>query len=557
MLKRRVTYGLVWLLGVLGLLMLFQWEAMHTLDFRLAQAMQTTAQPLSKDLVLVDVPRDGGIPAFRQRIGALLTNLASNPNNLPAKVALDIAFQSSVPGDADTVRSGLAALQADGVAVPVFGSMEILKDGQFNPNFQLQHLGALYGLMHGVGHTWFRASSDLLSAWPFYEPCDLGRAGLVSLPVLLADQAGECAQGRLLPRRVPLGLPLQQHQAQQVLAFDTNCPSQWRQYDAPQCLDKPPRLRASTVIVGSVREDRSFAGGPLAAYSGPEVLAWAVDDLRSARAPIIVNSAAIHLAVMLLTSVLAWALFWGLLRWVRCWLLTPWRVAGLAALLALALPAGVVWLLHVLDRDYTQVLLPLLCMVLTLALAAHAQVQASRDTERRRQALRDGDDTAYDVFVSYRHTHREWVFNELKPQIDAIRCADGRSLNVFYDEQGIRLGQNWTQRLALVIHHSRAFLAVLTPDYFEPNAKGVSICRWEMDQALDCHVARAMDILPIYHPSAESRQSIPADLPHLRPIQGIASATPLWRGELRERLHTVFDKRPATPPLVRSSPIPG
>lgn len=528
-----LVYSFYWLIAFVLLLGLFQWEAMHMLDLRLARALQLENSRMSSDILVVDVPGDGGTPAFRERVGALLEHVAAHPGNLPQKIGLDIAFSSDTENHRE-VLMGLESLSFKGIEVPVYGAMNVLRDGEFDPQYQTNHIVSLYARMEGVGHTWFRASKDLLSAWPFYEACRAGSSGLQGLPVLLtrsSDGGSICDVEGSVERRIPLGGALLQQQAEQVLGFDKACPSQWRRY-AADCLETAPVLRGKTLIVGRLKDDRPFQSGPFAERPGPEIVAWAVNDLQSAKAPVLLNSVVLHLGLALLTAGVVLILFFGLLRFIRSWRLSPWRTATLAGSLALVLPFGLVGLMRVADRDFSQVLLPILTMLLTLALAMYYQSRLAHEAERKRAALPDLDSAAYDVFVSYRHSHQDWVEGALKPLLNDIRRVDGRKLSVFFDSEGIHTGDNWASRLGRVIHESRIFLAVLTPDYFEANAQGRKVCAWEMEQALQRHAENSMVILPVFHAGYSPEQHTPTALPHLGPIQGPSSAS----ADLAERI---------------------
>lgn len=530
------------LFGVAGfvlLLALFQWDAMHELDAWVATRLQAGEAPFSKEVVLVDVPKGSGIPEFRARLGGLLQAIAAQPDNLPRVLGLDIWFTGETPGH-EAVLTGIAALQAR--KVPVIGAVTLYKENSFSfdADYDKRHLMALYGRMDGVGHNALN-NPRRSSTWAFYVPCP-GGGWPMAMAVLLAGQQAMCADVPATERRVRLGVPVLKSGAQQVLGFAETCPLGWRRYGR-ECLTALPALRNRIVLVGSFADDPSpYAGRP-----GPEIVAWATSDLLGvggvAGTRGLLNHPLLHLVLALLTAAVALLVFFGLLRFIRRWRLGAWRIALLAAGVALLLPLGLIGLARLLGHDFSQILLPVLTMLLALALATRHQQQAVLATERARQALPDMEFAAYDVFVSYRHSHREWAEGTLKPMLESIRRVDGSALSLFFDSEGIHSGDNWATRLGRVIHESRIFLALLTPDYFEPNSQGRKVCEWEMEQALQRHAENAITILPVYHADYEPERNTPATLPHLRPIQGPFSTAPEWAEKTRARILDALDKQ--------------
>ena len=420
--------------------------------------------------------------------------------------------------------------------------MSIYKENSFSfdADYDKRHLMVLYGRMDGVGHNALN-NPRRSNTWAFYVPCPDGRWPM-AMAVLLAERQVMCEHPPSAERRVRLGGPLLQSRTQQVLGFAQTCPLGWRQYGG-ECLTALPPLRNRIVLVGSFADDPSpYAGRP-----GPEIVAWATSDLLGtggiAGTRDLVNNALLHLVLALLTTAVALLLFFGLLRFIRRWRLSAWRIALVAAAVALLLPLGCISLARLLGHDFSQVLLPVLTMLMALALATHYQRQTMLATERARKELPDMEFAAYDVFVSYRHSHREWVESMLKPMLESIRRVDGRALSLFFDSEGIHSGDNWAARLGRVIHESRIFLALLTPDYFEPNSEGRSVCEWEMNQALQRHAESAITILLVYHAGYDPNRNTPVKLPQLRFIQGPFSTASEWVRKTRERILDALDKQ--------------
>lgn len=533
------------LLGVVSfvlLLGLFQWDVMHEFDAWVGTRLQADEVPFNEKIVLVDVPMGTGItgvPEFRARLGAMLQAVAAKPNNLPQVVGLDIWFTADMPGH-EPVLAGMATLKAQ--KVPVIGAVNLKNENSngLDADYLKRHLMALYGLMDGVGHNVLNnpRGSD---AWAFYVPCPHGHWPM-AMAVLLAQKKDLCERAPGTERRVPLGAHLLQSRSQQALGFDQGCEGSWRRYGG-DCLTELPELRDQIVLVGSFAHDPSpYAGRP-----GPEIVAWATSDLlgadRLAGGRSLLNRPLLHLLLALLTAAVALLLFFGLLRFIRRWRVNAWRIALLAAGVALLLPLGLIGLARLLGHDFSQILLPVLTMLLALGLATHYQQQTALAAERARKALPDMEFAAYDVFVSYRHSHRVWAEGTLKPMLESIRRVDGSALSLFFDSEGIHSGDNWATRLGRVIHESRVFLALLTPDYFEPNAQGRTVCKWEMEQALLRDAENAMTVVLVYHAGYEPERNTPARLPHLRSIQGPFSTAPEWAEKTRARILDALDKQ--------------
>lgn len=520
--------------GFLALLALFHWEAMHALDARLASWLQDEPAALSRDIVLVDVPRGAGLGEFRGRLGAMLQDLAAHPDNLPRVVGLDVWFDAETPVVAP-ILAGLAALQAR--RVPVMGAVNIHRehgDG-FDAQYEKRHLLALYGPMDGVGHSAFN-QPRAGGGWAYYVPCP-GQGWPMALSILLADRQDLCLAEEGAEHRVLLGPPLAPGQAERMVGHDPACPAHWRRYGG-DCLTQAPDLRNRIVIVGRLADDVS----PYPGRSGPEILAWATNDLLGAGGRGLLNDNRVHLGLTLAVAAVGLGLFTGLLRFIRPWSLQPWRIALLAAAVALLLPLGLMALARLLGHDFSQILLPILTLALTLALATHFRSLAVRAEARAREALPDREFVAYDLFVSYRHRHGAWVDGILKPLLGNIRRVDGRKLAVFIDAEGIHAGKNWEDRLQDALHHARVFLPVLTPDYFDLNAAGYSVCAWEMKVALRRQMKNAMEILPIFHGGYDPEQDTPADLPDLGSIQGWRSGAPDLEEKVRAGLLAVLDR---------------
>ena len=477
-------HALTGFIGALALLMAFALlPDLHEADLRLVSWLRVGEAPTLHSSVLLvdiperqDVPQDERIPEFRKRLGSLLMLFAGNAENLPARVALDIWFDSKIGGHGEVIK-GIVALQK--VRVPVHGALNLL---EARDNHQL----SLYERMDSVGHNQFVAGPTD----PFYHPCLA--EGKIALALHLANQAQICDAESPAPRYVHLGLPLESGSRAELLGFDPTCGQLFRRYGG-DCLTESPTLRGAIVIIGKLTDDRS----PYPKRSGPEMLAWAVNDLIGTpdNARTVLASPVVHLALALTMPLMALGLFGALLRFVRSWRLHPWHIAALAGMLTLTLPIALVLVMRAAGRDYSQVLLPTLLTLLVLTLTAHYRASAVFAEERRRKHQRIHEHAAYDVFVSYRRTHAPWVAQKLLPILQTIQRADGETLSVFWDNRELHSG-NYNRQLEISIHESRIFLPLLTPDYFDPEKK---YCFWEMSTAWDRVPSGALSIIPFLH----------------------------------------------------------
>lgn len=506
------------LAGVAGLILLTLAFAflppLHEFDMQLAGWLRFGDAPqLDGKIVLIDVPKnstlspDQIIPDFRRRLGELLIELAANRKNLPKQIALDLWFDAEF-GAFEKIIEGLGALhpprESEKAAVLVHGALNVRDEsGKLAKDDTKRHLMSLYERMDDVGHSLFHEGA----AGPFYDSCL--PTGRVAMPLNVGGKVPVCESGSPpTPRLVRLGAPLEQGNREQLLGFDPSCPHKFRRYGG-DCLAAVPGLSGKLLIIGQLSDDRS----PYAARSGPEIVAWAVNDLiapeASSRA--VLAKPGLHLALAFLMPVLALGLFVALLRFVRQWRLSPWRIALLAAVLALLVPLLLVLAMREAGHDYSQVLLPVLLTLLTLILAAHYRAGVAYEEERRRQGHQLHEHVAYDVFISYRRTHADWVEQNLLPILDTLRGIDGKPLRVFWDNKNLHQG-NYNRQLEWAIHESRIFMPLLTPDYFDAEKK---YCYWEMNTAWDRVPTGGLRIIPLLHQGYNASHHGHRDFPTL------------------------------------------
>jgi len=486
------------LLGAAGALALFLafglLPELHAFDMALASWLQGGSKtPLSPAIVLVDVPKGKDIVEFRQRLGQLLCELAADPDNRPRCVALDLWFDADIPG-IEPVARGVAALQ--GAGCPVHGVLNVQEEnGQLaQDDTRRVHLG-LYERMDSVGHNLIARGPS----GPYYQASL--PSGRVAMALNLAG-SGPVPEGR---RLIHMGPPLELAPSDQVLGFDPQVPGHFRRFGAGPAA--PPVWTGRIVLVGRLSDDRS----PYRDRSGPEVVAWAINDQVSPQAVgKVLDSPALHGGLALAMPAFGLLVFLGLLRFLHAWRLKPWRIAALAGLVALLLPIGTILVLRAADLHYSQVLLPAALTALVLGLAARRRSALAGASERQRQDRLIPEHLAYDIFLSYRRTHAPWVEAELLPLLKPLRHPDGTPLRVFWDNQDLHSG-NYNRQLEWAIHESRIFMPLLTPDYFDPDKP---YCYWEMTTAYDRVPTGAMRMILLFHdgydPALHGHRAFPA-----------------------------------------------
>lgn len=374
--------------GIIGLLLAFSSNFLYLHDVEMwlsAKLNFNQVQTFSEKIVLIDVPlslsedgsQDPELKGFRAKLGTLLGLLASQANNKPELVALDINFDSGV-SDYSEVKRGIETLKNNNI--PVYGAINVFRDNttELTSDIAKQNLKGLYQCMSNVGHNVIDLPK-VSGAGPFYQPYLKMPSGLelTAMAVLISEFKGKrhglsmMEEDRdALRYYIHLGPPLETNRPEQLLGYDTSCgePYSFRRYKG-ECLRRAPQLNDKIVIVGRLSDDRAFHA--LKDRSGPELVAWALNDListKDAKNPrIVFYSTMLTWCLIIFLPVLALILF-AKQEWQR----KPKRAAAVAGggsfsvLVVLILMARSFF-----GIDFGQILLPLFCTLLTLALATH------------------------------------------------------------------------------------------------------------------------------------------------------------------------------------------
>lgn len=505
-------------LGVTAMLLARDWRpADHWLFAHFFMPANDQSHP---GILLVELPDVGADDlssrAFRELLAATLQQLALRG---PEQVAVDVA-----------VLEGGAALPAltDAVAALLKARVKVYFGVHPGLDASQPLAAAIYrdaGLT-GVGHTQLHLGGGLV-----FFPSVVDRPGsgaqLAFLPALLA--------GKAVPD--PFSLP-----PQQVIRV----PRHGRLADKLLLTEHPdwaavlPRtgLAGRTVIVASSARECRQPGeasicktGPGAvAWSGPELLVWALTDLwrgrdagatRPVDRPAWVLVAALSAAA---TGLVAHLL--GLRLAGRHWapsLLARrlWLVDALAFSTVLAMLAVAEWLLIQLGW-----LLPPTFPVLATLIAVGVCHWHSRAhlgellAALTRHASAESLASELDVFISYSHApgNAAWVEQHIVGPLRKMTLADGRPLRLFFDQGSITVGQDWFRRINLGILGSRCFLCVWSDDYLERD-----YCRWEIDYGFPLAARRNFLFLPVAHLSAGATPG-PAYAPYMQVRQYVDAA---------------------------------
>ena len=467
--------------------------AWHDWDWEVFDRLKPAPTALPSQIVLVDLEYNdkAEVPQHRQVLSSFL-NLAAAQH--PTAIILDIPFGrcQATPCSAamDTSRTSLIravdraeSVRTNGVGkVGVFANVgDIALDSEALPGGTAPDLDpVIYSHFTAYGHTatkFVHESND--SGDLYYYPCYAAYPPLFDgrmvadvwalVDVALHRDANSVAQTCDQDVRVAVRYgPVIPERAPNRYHISASAPF-------PRKAD----FYGKYVIVGVPAFDRNDR---ISSRSGPEILAWIVDDeLASGQlghTTIAAPGKALVFIVPFFSAVVV-------LAFVACFLFLKRLPLGatrpflplVSALLATcigfsAFIAFEVWYLLGLHQIQPQVALVSLAMAVAGTLCGVRGWQIERDT------IDAIDDTAppesydYDVFLSYAHKELDWVDeNVYRP----LRKA---GLNVFFDRSSIRIGTAWQDRIALSIRYSRFVVAIYSEAYFSR-----PYCRYEIKRA--------------------------------------------------------------------------
>jgi len=92
----------------------------------------------------------------------------------------------------------------------------------------------------------------------------------------------------------------------------------------------------------------------------------------------------------------------------------------------------------------------------------------------------------YDVYISYHRGDREWVENDLIPELKRAR------LKYFLDTADLQPGDDWTSKLEQGIMNSCSILVVLSPYYLKSD-----LAQFELDKAFDLANQQETTLIPV------------------------------------------------------------
>ncbi|OBX25080.1 toll/interleukin-1 receptor domain-containing protein [Gelidibacter algens] len=98
----------------------------------------------------------------------------------------------------------------------------------------------------------------------------------------------------------------------------------------------------------------------------------------------------------------------------------------------------------------------------------------------------------YDVFISYSHGNSAWVKQNVYEPLKTFKKENGESLDIFFDEKSIGVGEAFTSKYMWGIVDSKVFIPVISEEYY-----GKNHCKNEMDLAYKRSVEKLLKILPI------------------------------------------------------------
>jgi hypothetical protein len=454
----------------------WDWHVLRWLSLRVAPTFSQEVSIVDVDWSVTDIASD------RRKIADFLEGLVKSDQR-PSAVILDVQFepcQSNPCGAPMTsARAALiASIRAAARRFPVYATEEPAIDrydeliGPLDPRDS-----KIYSVVSGAAETKFTSipNADGL----FYRICYANVPFVNELRQLQGtENVWAMVVRALMPPRafanspacdsthvpVRLGSPIGLNPRFVYRFTSARSFSHYSQFD-----DK------MFIIVGTIEGDRAA----FTDRSGPELLGWALSNAldegslvgKEPYYDVQPQNAMLILVVpffsgLALLAYVAW--FYQLkrtrLRALRY--LSPWLSAGLAAVVGLTIFAVFETWLFFSHHIQPQVSLIALGIVLTSGLSGIRGSQILADEANAIDAT-PPETYDYDVFVSYAHEERAWVFENVYAPLRDARLPNGNQLSVFFDTSSIRSGTGWQTKLSLAIDASRFIVPVYSEAYFK------------------------------------------------------------------------------------------
>jgi hypothetical protein len=466
----------------------------HEWDWRVLQWLSSGVAPtFSPEVSIVDVDWSLDIASDRRRIADFLNGLVRS-NQRPSAVVLDVEFgpcQSNPCGaPMTTARAALiASIRAAARRFPVYATEEPGVDrnddliGPLDPQDN-----QIYGAVSGAAQTKFTAIPN--ASGLFYRIC------YANVPFV--NELGEVQGKENVWAMVVRALMTPRSFASAPACDATHVPVR---LGSPIVAERPFVYRFTSartfssyaqfddrmfVIVGTIRYDPV----PFTGRSGPELLGWALSNALD-QGSLVGKSPYYDVApqnVMLVflvpffsgLAVLAYIAAFHQLRRLRLRALrhvAPWLAAGAAATVGLAIFAVFELWLFFSHHIQPQVSLIALGVVLASGLSGVRGTQIILD-EAAAIDTTPAETYDYDVFISYAHEERDWVFDNVVRPFQRAWLANGKHLSIFFDTSSIRPGTGWQTKLALAIDASHFIVPVYSEAYFRQ-----PYCRFEILRA--------------------------------------------------------------------------
>lgn len=496
------TYAVIMVVAALWMPHEWDWHVLRWFSTRVAPTF-------SPEISIVNIPQwnRSDVPGNRHRIASFLDGLISS-NQRPSAVILDVEFDpcqsNPCEGPVESADRDLStAIRLASHRFPVYateGFSTDPDDAAINPVDPQDE--QIYGALSGAAQTKFTSIPQAQGV--FYRICyanvpiDDESGQVVGAANVWAMVARVLMPARYFASSPPCDgshIPVRLGSGSGSAIHDFTEPSTFREYS--QFDDK------TYVIVGTTAQDRP----PYLGLSGPELLGWALSNAldqgsllgRTPYYDVQPQNGTLLLLVPLfsvLAVVLYMALFFALkrtrLRSLRP--ASPWVSAGVAAVSGLAV-VGLFELLFFLSH-HIQPQISLITFGVLLA-AGLSGVRGSQILFEDADAFEAAPPEVYDydVFISYAHEDRAWVFEHVYAPFRDATLPDGRKLAVFFDTASIRAGTAWERTLALAIDASRFIVPVYSNAYFEQ-----PYCRFEIMRAHRKWVVAGPDsrcVLPI------------------------------------------------------------